>query len=263
MIGSAPDPTVTRVSPIEADVTWSQMTNKFVIRMSLKVQAVYGNAAPVVDEQHIDPRMIVSWHVTGLTPGKYYRVTTTYYAEGAAGILSNCSSSAGVNYLSSCRLFPNPLTLAAAGSTGTLTSEIVDDVGQVDFGIANGSPHSVITVNSNADFTQPYAVGVTAIGDGTTQVINQTTIASCQDTATVNVGAPIGTIQARAVEVTPADTSCAAITAVPTTGGNIDGTTLGFTPSSASQPTAQTQTGAKYVTFTNDQPDIPVYPSLH
>jgi hypothetical protein len=62
---------------------------------------------------------------------------------------------------------------------------------------------------------------------------------------------PVRTIKARAVQVYPSDTSCTAIRAVPTTGGQITGTVLGFTPGSASQPAAQTQAGANYVTFTN------------
>src|SRR3989344_562193 len=59
----------------------------------------------------------------------------------------------------------------------------------------------------------------------------------------------LGTIEARAVRVDPADTSCTAIKAVLTTDGEINGTTLQFTPSSASEPTPQTQVGANYVTF--------------
>ena len=61
----------------------------------------------------------------------------------------------------------------------------------------------------------------------------------------------IGDIRARAVQVDPSDTSCTAIRAIPTTDGEINGTTLQFTPSSASQPTAQVQSGANYVTFSN------------
>jgi len=62
---------------------------------------------------------------------------------------------------------------------------------------------------------------------------------------------PVGTIQARAVWVDPADTSCTAIRAVPTTDGYISGTAIGFTPSSASQPAAQYQVGAVYEEFAN------------
>ncbi len=60
-----------------------------------------------------------------------------------------------------------------------------------------------------------------------------------------------GNLQARAVRIDPADTSCAAIRAVPTTDGEIDGTVLQFTPSSASQPPSQTQIGANYAAFNN------------
>lgn len=63
---------------------------------------------------------------------------------------------------------------------------------------------------------------------------------------------PIGTIKARAVQVDPSDTSCTAIRAVPTTAGQITGTSIGFTASSADQPTPQTQSGANYVTFANE-----------
>lgn len=62
---------------------------------------------------------------------------------------------------------------------------------------------------------------------------------------------PVGTITARAVQITAADTSCAAIKAVPITAGQINGTTFQFSASSASQPPAQTQSGANYVTFAN------------
>lgn len=49
----------------------------------------------------------------------------------------------------------------------------------------------------------------------------------------------------------PADTSCTAIKAVPITDTQIDGTSLGFTPSSASQPAPQYQIGANYEQFAN------------
>jgi hypothetical protein len=58
-----------------------------------------------------------------------------------------------------------------------------------------------------------------------------------------------GTISARAVQVSPNDTSCAAIRAVPTTAGEIDGTTIGFTASSTDQPTPGVQSGAQYASF--------------
>ena len=61
----------------------------------------------------------------------------------------------------------------------------------------------------------------------------------------------LGTIQARAVQVTQADTSCTAIRSVPTTAGQINNTILQFTRSSASAPPAQMQSGANYVTFAN------------
>ncbi len=61
----------------------------------------------------------------------------------------------------------------------------------------------------------------------------------------------LGTIQARAVQVTQDDTSCTAIRAVPTTAGQINNTILQFTRSSASAPPAQVQSGANYVTFAN------------
>ncbi len=62
---------------------------------------------------------------------------------------------------------------------------------------------------------------------------------------------PTGTIQARGVQVSPADTSCAAIKAVPITDGQINGMVLQFTPSSASQPAPKTQAGAAYAVFAN------------
>ncbi len=55
-----------------------------------------------------------------------------------------------------------------------------------------------------------------------------------------------GTINARAVVVTAADTSCTTVRA--STSG-INGATHQFTAGSASQPAAQTQSGASYVTF--------------
>jgi len=55
-----------------------------------------------------------------------------------------------------------------------------------------------------------------------------------------------GTIQARAMQVSPTDTSC---TAVRNSTTGIDNTVHQFTPSSASQPTPQTQSGSSYVVF--------------
>lgn len=55
-----------------------------------------------------------------------------------------------------------------------------------------------------------------------------------------------GAIQAKAVQVSAADTSCAAVAA--STNG-ITGTSHAFTPGSASQPTAQVQSGNNYVSF--------------
>ena len=60
-----------------------------------------------------------------------------------------------------------------------------------------------------------------------------------------------GDIQVRAVQVNPSDTSCTAIRAVLTTDGQVNGATHQFTLSSASQPAAQVQAGANYVTFSN------------
>lgn len=68
-------------------------------------------------------------------------------------------------------------------------------------------------------------------------------------TAPTSTPIPFGTIKARGVQVSPADTTCAAIKAVPVTAGQITGTTHQFTPSSTTQPLPQTQTGADYVTF--------------
>ncbi len=64
-------------------------------------------------------------------------------------------------------------------------------------------------------------------------------------------GPATGIIRTRAVAVDQADTSCTAIKAVPITAGQIDGTVHQFTPSSASQPAAQTQVGANFETFGN------------
>ncbi len=57
-----------------------------------------------------------------------------------------------------------------------------------------------------------------------------------------------GIIQARAVQVTPSDTSCTAVAASST---GISGTVFGFTASSANQPASKTQSGATAVSFTN------------
>lgn len=64
-----------------------------------------------------------------------------------------------------------------------------------------------------------------------------------------NTPVPVGTIEARAVRVDVSDTSCTTIRAVPTTDGEINGTTHQFTPASASQPAAQAQVGAQYAVF--------------
>jgi hypothetical protein len=172
--------------------------NSYVTRMSLVVDAVYGNYPPVFDQENFDPRVIGEWNVSGLTPGKYYKITVSYYAEGASGWAANCGSNANVTYLSSCRMNPNPLNLTAVGQTGTLNSENVDAVGRVTYGITNGQPHNVVTVNQNVDITFPYSTSVTAIGNDTTSVTNesqlwvggatQNWVTYCTDTATVNVG---------------------------------------------------------------------------
>ena len=64
---------------------------------------------------------------------------------------------------------------------------------------------------------------------------------------------PFGTIKARAVRVSLADTSCAAIRAVLTTDGQGTGTTHQFSGGSESQPTSvpADQSGSNYVTFAN------------
>ncbi len=60
---------------------------------------------------------------------------------------------------------------------------------------------------------------------------------------------PSGTIRVRAVEVSPSDTSCTAIKAVPTTDGEINGSLIRFTPSSPYNPAPSLQSGANYVQF--------------
>ena len=57
-----------------------------------------------------------------------------------------------------------------------------------------------------------------------------------------------GTIQARAMQVSASDTSCAAVRA---SGTGITGTVHQFSPSSASHPAPQTQSGSSYVVFNN------------
>lgn len=69
---------------------------------------------------------------------------------------------------------------------------------------------------------------------------------NCQANTTETVNCT-GTIQARAVEVTSADTSCTAVRA--STTAVSPAAIHAFTPGSASQPTPQTQVGASYVTF--------------
>ena len=60
---------------------------------------------------------------------------------------------------------------------------------------------------------------------------------------------PVGTILARAVEMQPTDITCADVRAISTGNSEINGSILGFTQSSASQPTPLTQSGANYVSF--------------
>ena len=162
--------------------------------MSLKVQVIYGNDSPIVDEQNINPQGngTTNYYVSGLTAGKYYLVSVRYYAEGAIGILSGCSASASTDYLSSCRLNPNPLNLANPGSTGALSSEVVDDVGRVTFG---SSDSQVVSVNKNVDTSYPFSTTVTGNEDGGAQVSNSVQvlqsgswITMCTDYSNVTVG---------------------------------------------------------------------------
>lgn len=66
-----------------------------------------------------------------------------------------------------------------------------------------------------------------------------------------NTPVPVGAIRARAVQVDSTNTSCADVFGVPTTDGQINGAVHQFTPSSASQPAAKTQPGARFVIFSN------------
>lgn len=67
----------------------------------------------------------------------------------------------------------------------------------------------------------------------------------CQ-TGSIQTASCVGNIQARAAVVSSADTSCTAINA---SSIGVSGAIHGFTPSSASQPAPQTQTGNTFVTF--------------
>jgi hypothetical protein len=61
----------------------------------------------------------------------------------------------------------------------------------------------------------------------------------------------MGNIRARAVKITPADTSCAAIRAVATSATDVDGTTFQFSAGSPDHPPTLTQANAAYVLFGN------------
>jgi hypothetical protein len=118
------------------------------------------------------------------------------------------------------------------------------------------------TAYSDSSWTNGWASGVTrstnagAFSGGTTVYVhvrsrdavdNQSAFSS----PPISVVCPIqtGTIKARAVSVDPSDTSCATIRSGGT--GSIGGTVFQFTPSSASQPAPQTQSGSSYVVFNN------------
>lgn len=63
--------------------------------------------------------------------------------------------------------------------------------------------------------------------------------------------APVGTILARAVVFPTNAVTCDDVRAVPTSSSDIDGTTFGFTQSSAAQPAPLTQSGSNYVAFSS------------
>lgn len=69
----------------------------------------------------------------------------------------------------------------------------------------------------------------------------------CQS-GSIQSGACSGTVKAKAVVVSNADTSC---TAVNSSAVALSGTSFAFSPSSASQPTPQTQSGSTPVTFSS------------
>lgn len=102
--------------------------------------------------------------------------------------------------------------------------------------------------NNNAQLGQTQCCGTTECGlttaTGTQPQPTEETV--IEPTATP---APVGAILARAVEIQPTDVTCDDVRAIPTTNVEIDGTTIGFTQSSASQPTPLTQSGANYVSF--------------
>lgn len=289
VINQNPDPpVVTRTSPTTATITYNKTNSQYVNRMSL-IMAEYrygigpfstnctGNYANkcVVNEQNINPfgTGTDTYQVSGLTAGTFYNVAIKYYTETAPGWMANCSANAGESYLSSCLLTPDPLNLAGVGAEGTLTSETVDIGFNEASAVYTSSLTSVATVTS-PDNLYPFTTRVTAVANGAASVTGRVRlwkggqwVEKCTDGATVTVGAPtatptptptpsptpvpVGTITIRAVEVDPSDTSCATIKAVPTTAGEINGTTHQFTPSSASQPAPKTQAGANYVTFSN------------
>lgn len=114
-------------------------------------------------------------------------------------------------------------------------------------GCTNGWQFRVCDTNEQLGQTQCCDAGCgNPVGNGTPNPPAPTEPIVPDPTATP---APVGTILARAVEIQPTDITCADVRAISTGNAEIDGTTIGFTQSSASQPTPLTQSGANYVTF--------------
>lgn len=264
-----PLPSVSRTSPTSAIITWQspdpnapRTIHHVRLRMapaSAGVDILGQCNSCVVNEQNIDPYTQSSYTVDGLlTAGTLYWVQLLAYGNQTTPLPTTCGHGELVKHLSSCTLSPDPMTLAV-GESQTMTTELPDADG-VAVTYQSSVPSVAMVTNVQFPHLRPgqtRTTTVTGVSNGTTVVTNKaeleengTWVDKCTDSATVNVGTPVGTIRARAVQIDPSDTTCTAIRAAPTSGTEVNGTQHSFTASSASQPPAQTQSGANYMNFT-------------
>lgn len=164
-------------------------------------------------------------------------------ASGTCGNVCNgtlCPPSTVPGTVSTCTPFCNRNTGYCAFTCSTFQSTCTGGWGGWG-SCSNGWQFRVCNSNPQLGQTQPCGSATTAPGNPTNTVALEPTVGPVT----------YGTIQARVVQVSPSDISCTAIRAVPTTSGQIDGTSVGFSPSSASNPLPQVQAGANYAVFSN------------
>lgn len=156
----------------------------------------------VVNEQNINPKVVSSLNVSGLTWGTLYTMKAYYYPY------SYRCGGRSTTYLSSCSMTPDPLNLASSGQTGTLTTGLSLSPGQRVVVSYQSSLPTVATVSNVAiplvQWQQSHTTTVTAVSNGSTTVANTAKYITvngeqvnsdivCNDQAIVNVGVPTAT----------------------------------------------------------------------